>query len=225
VTLGVVEQQADAPAGLIGEWARSRGLEVLTLRAPELEAWPDPRAFTAVAALGSDRSVARSADPWIAHELRFLRDAHGAGVPVLGICFGAQALAAALGARVALAAAPEIGWIELETADEPLRGPWFAWHEDAFELPDGARPLARSPSGIHAFAVDASVGVQFHPEVTPAIVGDWIDGDRGDLAAARIDATALRAQTARLAGAARVRAFALFDRVAAGWAKHPQTGH
>jgi GMP synthase-like glutamine amidotransferase len=217
VTLGVVEQQADAPAGLLGEWARARGVDVRTLRAQELSEWPDPAGLVAVAALGSDCSVSRSPDPWIAAELRFLRAAHAGGVPVLGICFGAQALAAALGARVGRAPAPEIGWIELETAEAPLRGPWFSWHEDAFELPSGARVLARSPAGVHAFAVDGSVGVQFHPEVTPAIVGDWIDGDRGDLVAARIDADALRAQTARLAGEARARAFALFDAISANW--------
>ena len=51
-------------------------------------------------ALGSDRSVHASPDPWIAAQLAFLRAAHDAGVPVLGICFGAQALAAALGGRV-----------------------------------------------------------------------------------------------------------------------------
>ncbi len=217
MTLAVVEQQADAPAGLLGAWARARGLEVRTLRAPELGAWPDPRTFAAVAALGSDRSVARSRDHWIAAQVAFLGDAHAAGVPVLGVCFGAQALAAALGAAVDLAPQPEIGWLGLREADERLRGPWFAWHEDAFALPAGAEELARTAAGVHAFRAGRSLGVQFHPEVTPAIVEDWIAGDRGSLAAARIDPAALREETARRGPAARSRAFALFDQFAGSW--------
>jgi GMP synthase-like glutamine amidotransferase len=217
VTLAVVEQQADAPAGLLDAWARDRGLEVRTLRAPELEAWPDPGTFAAVAALGSDRSVARSRDGWIADQVAFLRDAHAAGVPVLGICFGAQALAAALGAAVDRAPEPEIGWVGLPEADERLRGPWFAWHEDAFALPEGAEELARTAAGVHAFRAGRSLGVQFHPEVTPAIVDDWIAGARGSLAAARIDPDALRAETVRRGSAARERAFALFDHFAGSW--------
>jgi GMP synthase-like glutamine amidotransferase len=215
--LAVVEQQADAPAGLLGDWAHARGLQVRTLRAAALDDWPDPGGFTAVAALGSDRSVERSSDAWIAAEIAFLRSAHAAGVPVLGICFGAQALAAALGARVGRAPAPEIGWIELDGAGADLRGPWLAWHEDGFALPPGALELARSGAGVQAFAVERSVGVQFHPEVTPAIVEAWIEGDRASLAAARIDPDALLAQTRRLASSARERAFALFDRVATRW--------
>jgi GMP synthase-like glutamine amidotransferase len=226
VTLAVIEQQADAPAGLLGAWARARGVETSTLHAPELQAWPDPTSFTAVAALGSDRSVERSGDPWIAAEVAFLRAALAAGVPVLGICFGAQALAAALGARVARLARREVGWIALEDAGEGLGGPWLTWHEDGLALPAGAQALARSAAGVQAFAAaGGSVGLQFHPEVTPAIVADWIDGDRGALAAAGIDAGDLRAETERLAPDARQRAFALFDRVATRWTHFPQTGH
>jgi GMP synthase-like glutamine amidotransferase len=217
VTLAVVEQQADAPAGLLGAWARERGIEVRTLRAPELGAWPDPRTFAAVAALGSDRSVARSRDPWIADQVAFLGDAHAAGVPVLGVCFGAQALAAALGAAVDRAPQPEIGWVGLPEAEERLRGPWFAWHEDAFTLPDGAEELARTAAGVHAFRAGRSLGVQFHPEVTPAIVESWIADDRGSLAAARIDPAILRKETARRGPAARSQAFTLFDHFAGSW--------
>jgi GMP synthase-like glutamine amidotransferase len=217
VTLAVVEQQADAPAGHLGAWARERGIEVRTLRASELSAWPDPRTFTAVAALGSDRSVARSRDAWIAGQVSFLADAHAAGVPVLGVCFGAQALAAALGAAVDRAPQPEIGWVALPAADEWLRGPWFAWHEDAFALPDGAEELARTAAGVHAFRAGRSLGVQFHPEVTPAIVEEWIAGGRASLAAAHIDPATLREETVRRGRAAREQAFKLFDQFAGTW--------
>ena len=176
-------------------------------------AWPDPRSFGAVVALGSDRSVHASSDRWIPDEVSFLRRAHDAGVPVLGLCFGAQALAAALGAGVTRAPFREIGWIELDAPPggpvDP--GPWFAWHEDTFTLPPGATELARSGAGLQAFRAGRSVGLQFHPEVDPPIVAGWAqDGGRA-LADAGIDAAALLEQTARLAPAAEDRAIALFD--------------
>ena len=70
---------------------------------PAVAAWPDPREATAVVALGSDHSVHASTDAWLARELEYLGNAHAAGVPVLGICFGAQALAAVLGGTVSRA--------------------------------------------------------------------------------------------------------------------------
>jgi GMP synthase-like glutamine amidotransferase len=174
--------------------------------------WPEPREATAVVALGSDRSVHTSTDPWIAAELDFLRAAHGGGVPVLGICFGAQALAKVLGAEVSRAADTEIGWIEV-AGDDGFGGPWFTWHEDVFTLPPGAEELARAASGPQAFAVGASVGLQFHPEVTPKIVDDWLADGRDVVP----DPEPLRTETAERIAAARVRAFALFDAIAARW--------
>jgi GMP synthase-like glutamine amidotransferase len=212
VRLIVVEQQADAPAGLVGEWAAARGFELEVLRAPELGRWPDPDGARAVVALGSDRSVHASRDAWIQHELRFLRSAHESGVPVLGICFGGQALSKALGGTVRAAGQTEIGWVDVEGADG-YRGRWFTWHEDVFSLPPGAEELARADSGPQAFAVGASVGLQFHPEVTPAIVASWLSSD----GAAVRDPKALRRKTEAGATAVRERAFALFDRISARW--------
>jgi GMP synthase-like glutamine amidotransferase len=221
VDLCIVEQNADAPAGLLEDWARERGHRVTTLRAYEIGAgpWPDPRAFGAIAPLGAEQSVHASSDPWIAPQLAFLRQAHEAGVPVLGLCFGGQALAAALGGEVRAAAAPEIGWLELESLDggTVAPGPWFAWHEDTFTLPPGAVELARTPACPHAFRVGRSVGLQFHPEVTPEIVEGWIRGGRDTLTRNQIDGEAIRARTRDDAPAHRARAFALFDAIAEGW--------
>ena len=116
------------------------------LHAPVVSAWPDPGDATAVIALGSDRSVHASTDPWIAAQVAFLRATHAAGIPVLGICFGGQALAAALGAAVSRAAETEIGWIDVDGHDD-YGGRWFTWHEDVFDLPSGATELARATSG------------------------------------------------------------------------------
>jgi GMP synthase-like glutamine amidotransferase len=227
VELCIVEQEADAPAGLLEEWARERGHAVTILRAVELGAgpWPDPTRFDAIAPLGAEQSVARSRDPWIAPQIAFLREAHEAGVPVLGLCFGGQALAVALGGTAGYAAEPEIGWLDLEPLDGGgfPSGPWFAWHEDAFTLPPGAEELARTACCPHAFRVGRSVGLQFHPEVTPEIVEGWIRDGRATLAARRIDGDALGARTRADAPAHRERAFALFDAIAAGWTDDRRT--
>jgi GMP synthase-like glutamine amidotransferase len=182
------------------------------VRSRELQTWPDPREADAVVALGSDRSVHASPDAWIAAQVEFLRAAHDAGVGVLGICFGAQALAAALGGTVRAAPQTEIGWIDVE-GDDGYGGRWFTWHEDVFDLPPGATELARAGSALQAFAMGASVGLQFHPEVTPAIVEGWLDGSPGAVA----DPDAMRAETAQTVATARERAFALMDRIAARW--------
>jgi GMP synthase-like glutamine amidotransferase len=221
VDLAIVEQQRDAPAGLLEEWARERGHRIITLRAPELGAgpWPDPAEFDAIAPLGAEHSVHASKDEWIAPQIAFLRAAHERDVPVLGLCFGGQALAAALGGDVRPAPEPEIGWLALEALDggAVAPGPWFAWHYDTFTLPPGARELARSRACPHAFRLGTSVGLQFHPEVTPEIVDGWVHGGRETLAARRIDAEAIQAQTRSAAAAHRKRAFALFDAIAAAW--------
>jgi GMP synthase-like glutamine amidotransferase len=196
----------------VGEWAAARGAEVDVLHGPTVAAWPDPTAVDAIVSLGSDRSVHASGDPWIAEQVAFLRAAHDAGVPVVGICFGGQALAAALGATVSRAPETEIGWIDVE-GDDGYGGRWFTWHEDVFDLPSGATELARADSGPQAFAVGASVGLQFHPEVTPAIVEDWLDGATGAVA----DPEPMRAETTSTVAAARERAFGLMDRIAARW--------
>ena len=210
----VLEQQPDAPAGLVEEWAIERGARVDVVRPPELDEWPAPRSADAVVALGSDRSVHASSDAWIAAQLDFLRAAHDAEVPVLGICFGGQALAAALGGSVARAPRTEIGWIEVD-GDDGYGGSWFTWHEDAFTVPPGAVELARAASGPQAFALGRSVGLQYHPEVTEAIVDAWLATG----ADAVPDPEPLRRETARRAPGARERAFVLFDRIAVRWGR------
>ena len=215
----VVEQQPSAPAGFLAEWARERGHRIRLLRTPEVGEWPDPAGCDAIVPLGSERSVHSSPDAWIPRQIAFLRAAHEQDVPVLGLCFGSQALAAALGGRVEPATRPEIGWLELEALDGgPVPpGPWFEWHFDTFTVPPGAEELARSAAGPQAFRLGRSVGVQFHPEATPAIIGEWLRSGRGELDAHALDSEAIGAQTAATAAAAREGAFALFDAVAAGW--------
>jgi GMP synthase-like glutamine amidotransferase len=181
----VLQTQDDAPAGLLAGWAASRGLQLDTARI-DREEFPEPRDYAFVVALGSGATARGDGPPWVQAMIEWLRAADAAAVPVLGICFGAQALAAALGGSVHRLAKPEVGWIMVESRD-PGRlpaGPWMAWHEDGFTLPPLAHELASNAFGVQAFCHGRHLAVQFHPEVTPAIVADRAANDHGDLARA-----------------------------------------
>lgn len=211
----VLQHQDDAPAGLLGGVLAARpGTTVRTVRV-DLEALPDPAAATAVVVLGADASaVGAGSEGWVAPETAWVRRAALAGVPVLGICFGAQVLAAALGGRVHRMPAAQVGWIRTPSTDIQAlpSGPWLAWHQDAVLPPPNARVLARDEHCVQAFAAGPHLAVQFHPEVTPAIVEGWIAADGRALADRAYDADALRAATAEHAPAAAQAALRLFAR-------------
>jgi GMP synthase-like glutamine amidotransferase len=172
----VLELEAVAPTGLLERWARARSiaLDVVAIGDGSLPA-PDAGGHAFAVVLGSSASLAGELPSWTDEVLAWLRDADGAGVPVLGICFGAQALAAAHGGSVHRLDAPEIGWVTVETddAERVAPGPWLAWHEDGLRPPPAAEVLARNALGTQAFALGRHLAVQFHPEVTPDIVAGW----------------------------------------------------
>ncbi|MGA2319462.1 MAG: type 1 glutamine amidotransferase [Solirubrobacteraceae bacterium] len=215
----VLEHEPGAPAALLEDWAREREHSLRTLRVPELRRWPAPGEAEVVVSLGSERSVHASQDGWIAREIEFLRAAHDAEVPVLGICFGAQALAKALGGGVARARQFEPEWTMLETKDPELipPGPWLRWHEDVFGVPPNAREIVRAGEVPLAFSSGASVGIQFHPEVGVEVVNAWIEDSRSTLLEHEIDERELRRHIELAASGALERAEDLFDRIARLW--------
>jgi GMP synthase-like glutamine amidotransferase len=215
----ILEHEPEVPAGLLARWASSRGHALRTLEVPRLRVWPAPGDWDAVVSLGSDLSTHASRDVWIAREIEFLRDAHRAGVPILGICFGGQALALALGGEVRRGDAVEVGWSAMDSNEPALlpAGPWFRWHEDVFTLPPGARELARCEAGPLAFASGHSVGLQFHPEADAKLIRDWIDGARPRMGELAIDEQTLLGEVATFADGAGARAEDLFDRLARRW--------
>jgi len=211
----VLQHQDDCPPGVLADWASARGV-ALELARPDRGELPDPAAFDGVVVLGSDRSV-NDETPWIVEELAWLRAATAAA-PVLGICFGAQALTVALGGTVARET-PEIDWLTLDV-DAALgcsAGPWLCWHNDFITPPHDATVLARSPRAVHAFRAGRHLAVQFHPEVDAAIVDGWMRADElgRDLARAGVDLAALRAGSVEHAPAAGRAARDLFDAFAA----------
>jgi GMP synthase-like glutamine amidotransferase len=201
-----------SPGGFVGDAFTSLGYDVTEFTVvpedrfgdPNVSvAFPDPRNYDAVVAFGAVWSVhdEKTIGNWISDEIAFTREAIAGGVPVLGICFGGQMLAAALDGKVSRAPEPEIGWYLVDSADrEPIDpGPWFQWHYDRFEVPAAARVLARTRAADQAFALGRSLGLQFHPEVTTAVLETWLDtGGAAQLAESGIDADEVMERTRAL---------------------------
>ena len=124
-----------------------------------------------MASLGSAHSVNDTEPDWIPREIELLRDAVRAEVPVLGLCWGGQALSVAMGGQVGPAAAPETGWLTVPSADPELpEGPWLHYHYESFTVPAGAIELARSPSRTAGLS---------RPAPSRAAVPSRGDGDDG----------------------------------------------
>ncbi|HET7017972.1 MAG TPA: gamma-glutamyl-gamma-aminobutyrate hydrolase family protein [Streptosporangiaceae bacterium] len=134
---------------------------------------------------------------WIGQELDWLRRAEDARVPVLGICFGAQALCVAFGGKVDEMPALEVGWTVIDTVDPELvpAGPWLEFHGDHCLPPPEARILATSDRCIQAFVLGRHLAVQFHPEVDGTQLSGWLNnGARAEADKAGQDPDALLAQ-------------------------------
>ncbi len=171
----------------------------------------DPLGADLVVVLGGPIGVYdHVAYPVVTEEIRLLQARLAADRPALGICLGAQLMAAALGARVHPGTAKEIGWsaLDLPETAEPnplalLRGvPVLHWHGDTFDLPEGGTLLASTAICTNqAFSRGPNVlGLQFHPEVLAARFEHWLLGHAHELATAGTDLAALRMDAVRHAG-------------------------
>jgi GMP synthase-like glutamine amidotransferase len=195
-------------AGFIGDAFEARGAELAVHLFPDDGPLPALAGVDHVVVLGAVSSV-NDPDPWIAEELGWLREADQAGVPILGICFGAQAICAALGGRVEAMARKEIGWVVVDSLDHeaiPV-GPWLEFHSDRCLPPPRATVLARNAVGVQAFRLGRHLGVQFHPEVDGPQLKRWLDaGGARDAEQLGLDPDQLVADTIREEPAARERA-------------------
>jgi GMP synthase-like glutamine amidotransferase len=215
----IIQHGHNGPAGLVADRLVHHGFQLHTWHVSTPINWqtPDATGFELVVPLGSADSVydAAAVGSWIDRELDALRAAHDNGIPVFGICFGAQALCTALGGVVEQSPQYEAGWVEFDTDDDSVvpSGPWFTWHGDRCILPDDVTVLARNEVAVQAYRHGNSAAVQFHTEVTADIVRDWIaELDATWFTRRGIDAEAMIAGFARHRDTAVVNLHRMLDR-------------
>jgi GMP synthase (glutamine-hydrolysing) len=205
--LAIVNQR-DAGPGVFADAAASAGHELVQW-VPAEGPPPGQDGWGAAIVLGGAMNVDQEGKhPWLLDEKRLVAGLLDRETPVLGVCLGAQLVAEVSGGAAGRAERPEIGWHRVELTAEADRDPVigalprrfeaFMWHSYEATPPDGAAPLARSQVCVQAYRVGDRVwGIQFHAEVTEAIVTGWLGDYRKDADAVRIgvDPEELRADT------------------------------
>ncbi|MGO1949711.1 MAG: glutamine amidotransferase-related protein [Mycobacteriaceae bacterium] len=173
---------------------------------------PGPLEADLLVVMGGPVSTADPRYPYLDEVVDLIRSRHAAGRPVLGVCLGAQLLAVALGGRIVPGAGPmQIGWSPVTLTEAGLEGPLrhlegrpvLHWHGDRIELPDGKSAMASGverlayddDSPVQAFQSNHALGLQFHPEVDPSRIEQWLIGHASDLTSQDVDLDSLRADT------------------------------
>ena len=188
----VVEHEADAPAGWMGQHLEELGVRLVVSRPYAGDVLPDDLGdHTGLLVLGGAMdSWDDAGSPWLPQTRELVRRAEGEGRPVLGICLGHQVATLALGGDVgrnpagSTVAVLPVSWGP-EAAHDPLFGKACEathavhWNNDVvLRLPKGGQVLATSPDGaVQAARIGRHVwGVQFHPEAHAAILESWVAG-------------------------------------------------
>jgi GMP synthase-like glutamine amidotransferase len=232
-----VMQDHASPGGLIGDAFEAAGCDVSEMvvvpkeryHSPDVTVtFPSPSEYDAVVFFGAVWSAYDTVTiPWVSDEIEYARSLISLGVPALGICFGGQLLAAAVGGRVERAPIPEIGWLSVaaDTSAEPGlidSGPWLSWHFDRFTVPAQVPVVARTALANQAFVSGRTLGLQFHPEVTDTVLEAWLGSeDAARLTESGVDPQALIEQSRTLADGAAARAHGLVRRFVYDVARRP----
>jgi GMP synthase (glutamine-hydrolysing) len=194
VVLAIQNDPTDPPL-LVGEWLEEDGIRVDVIQACFGEPVPStvPAGVHGLLPLGGSMGAGDDdVAPWLADERALLADAVGKGIPVLGLCLGAQLLAAATGGRVELGPTQEIGLVYVQRTVDGLTDPVISqavpsigadipaaqWHQDhVTELPDGAVLLLTNDAcRVQAFRLgDTAYGLQLHAELDATSFRSWAD--------------------------------------------------
>lgn len=184
----LVTHEPAASPGRVDEALHTRGHATVRCRTFASDVLPDARDFDGVVVFGGHMSANDEHLDFIRAELQWIPTLLAHGTPYLGICLGAQLLARALGAPVTRHrdGLYEIGFARIEPTEagadtfvQPMHV--YHWHGEGFAIAQGATRLATGDIFENqAFRYGNAVGVQFHPEVTPAIITRWVR-DKHDL--------------------------------------------
>jgi GMP synthase (glutamine-hydrolysing) len=209
----VIQHEQPTPGGYVHQWLEERAAEQDIYRIDVEDRDLDPRDYGLIISLGSEFAAFDDSIPWLDKEKALLLEATRADVPMLGICFGGQLLARLMGGKSFRGEIAEIGWLPVRSSDQGLvsNGPWFQWHFDTFTAPPGAQLIADSVAGPQAYTIGRSLGVQFHPEVTPQIMDSWVEVYRHELDREGVDPDQLLEETYDRAEETRAAAWRLFD--------------
>ena len=185
----VIKHTVSEGFGIYEQFCLDAGFQVDYVEMEKGDRFPNPQDYDGLWVMGGPMNV-EDVDycPWIPDELAFIRTAvKDVGLPYLGTCLGAQMLAAATGGRVGRMELPEIGLFPVVLNEQgrshpllnglPAQPQVFQWHGQAVqEIPPGATLLASSPGcTVQAYSVgDRAFGLQFHSEVTPAVMDRWV---------------------------------------------------
>ena len=151
----------------------------------------DVRKFSGLAFMGGPMSVNDAGLPWIKPMLELVREAVRKDVPMLGHCLGGQLMSKALGGEVSRSRVKEIGWGEVEVADNGVAREWFGpveafesfhWHGEAFSIPPGGTRILRNQHCANqAFAIGRHLGMQCHVEMTEELIRSWCNGGADEI--------------------------------------------
>ncbi len=218
----IVKNVLSEGAGTITDHLHNEDIPYTIVEASIGDILPDTQSFTHLVIMGGPMAVYEMHRyDYLQNEALLIDRAIKANKRVLGICLGAQMVAHVLGAKVYAGSGKEIGWYEVELTEDGIKDPFlselaipgkkvaevFQWHGDTFDLPAGAVRLASSslyPNQAFRYQ-DGVYALQFHIEVTPMIVHDWLVSER------EIDFSAITADSGRIYEAYRERARKLYE--------------
>lgn len=216
----------DRQAGFVGARLVERGAELLYLDRDALPAYAELDEPDLLLLLGSARSAcAEEQNAVVEAEAALVRGSLDGGTPVMGICYGGQLLAYALGGTIQPAETAEFGWRRIESVDPRLcpPGPWAQFHSDSFKPAPTSRVLGTSAVGCQGYVDESraarAIGWQFHPEVPGARFVEWVDELEAYCLAQGGDPDALRCEATERADSGRTAAHELTD-AALGWLTH-----
>ena len=193
--IAILQNNSDDGPAYLGTWLTEHGVDFDLFNFDAGDSPPATLAnYAGLALLGGPMSVNDELASLRQSEA-LIREARDTGKPVIGHCLGGQLIASALGARVAAADSPEIGWGKIQLGSGPEARSWFGemaaterdalqWHYDAFSLPEGAALLANNHvCPVQAFAFQNMLALQFHIEIDRNKLASWARNGKQELAA------------------------------------------